>query len=107
MSRAKVSEANKSSASPQMTIAPDRRYWRESESPLASLLFLLPMIVLYECGTGWLAPGHEAGQAAGHRVSPYPAVFYAICMPMPSICRRLPWRLCCWAGTLPLKTRGE
>jgi hypothetical protein len=45
-----------------MTIASDRGYWRESESPLASLLFLLPMIVLYECGTGWLTPGHEAGQ---------------------------------------------
>jgi hypothetical protein len=34
---------------------PPRGYWRESESPLASLVFLLPLIVVYECGTGWLA----------------------------------------------------
>lgn len=39
-----------------------RGYWRESESPLASLLFLLPMIVIYECGTGWLTPGHQVAE---------------------------------------------
>ena len=45
-----------------LTISPDRGYWRkESESPLASLVFLLPMIVLYECGTGWLT-GHQVGE---------------------------------------------
>jgi len=61
VSRAKGRGAGKPH-SPQMTIASDRGYWRESESPLASLVFLLPMIVIYECGTGWLTPGQQVGE---------------------------------------------
>jgi uncharacterized protein (DUF486 family) len=45
-----------------MPIVADRGYWRESESPLASLIFLLPLIVVYECGTGWLSPGGAASE---------------------------------------------
>jgi hypothetical protein len=61
VSRAKGREATKPSTA-EMTISSDRGYWRESESPLASLVFLLPMIVLYECGTSWLTPGRQVGE---------------------------------------------
>lgn len=37
-------------------------YWRESELPLASLLFLLPLIVIYEVGTRFFTSGALAGR---------------------------------------------
>ena len=37
-------------------------YWRESELPLASLLFLLPLIVIYEVGTRFFTSGASAGR---------------------------------------------
>ena len=63
MSRAKGRQAAAWRA--EAAIPPARGYWRESESPLASLVFLLPMIALYECGTGWLTPDR---QVAGPQV---------------------------------------
>ena len=33
-------------------------YWRQSRRPVASLLFILPLLIVYEGGTLWL--GHEA-----------------------------------------------
>jgi hypothetical protein len=59
VSRAKGRQATKP---PKAEISSDRGYWRESESPLASLIFLLPMLVLYECGTSWLTPGRQVGE---------------------------------------------
>ena len=38
----------------ETTLPGPRDYWRESESPLASLIFLLPLILIYECGSGLL-----------------------------------------------------
>lgn len=32
-------------------------YWHQSRRPLASLLFVLPMLILYEAGMVWLGPG--------------------------------------------------
>jgi len=62
VSRANGRESAKPAKPSHLTIAPHRGYWRESESPLASLIFLLPMLVLYECGTGWLTPGREVAE---------------------------------------------
>lgn len=39
-----------------------RSYWRESESPLASLLFLLPLIVIYEFGTRYFTTAGQHGR---------------------------------------------
>ncbi|QDU72897.1 CPBP family intramembrane glutamic endopeptidase [Mucisphaera calidilacus] len=33
-------------------------YWEQTRWPLQSLLFLLPLLVIYELGAWWLAPAH-------------------------------------------------
>jgi hypothetical protein len=40
----------------------NRSYWRESEAPLASLLFLLPLIVIYEVGTRYFTTAAQHGR---------------------------------------------
>jgi len=62
VTRVKDREAIKPSKVRAMATAGERRYWHESQSPLASLVFLLPMIVIYECGTGWLTPGRQVAE---------------------------------------------
>ncbi len=37
--------------------APEDNYWKESRGPLASLLFVLPLLVLYEVGVLMAGPG--------------------------------------------------
>ena len=37
-------------------------YWHQSELPLHALLFLLPMIVVYEAGTRFFTAGAMQGQ---------------------------------------------
>lgn len=41
-------------------------YWQRSERPLASLLFLLPLILIYELGTSWISAGVLRGR--GHQI---------------------------------------
>lgn len=41
---------------PELVASPP--YWQEARQPLASLVFLLPLLAIYELGVLWMAQGH-------------------------------------------------
>ena len=45
-----------SASSPSPLARTAREYWRQSKRPLASLLFILPLLAVYEGGVLWLGP---------------------------------------------------
>jgi membrane protease YdiL (CAAX protease family) len=61
MSRADASAGGRQARSTHVALGASG-YWRESELPLASLLFLLPLIVVYEVGTRFFTSGALAGR---------------------------------------------
>src|SRR4051812_39039736 len=62
MSRAGTSAADSGNGSAGAALGRGSSYWRESELPLPSLLFLLPLIVIYEVGTRYFTSGALAGR---------------------------------------------
>jgi membrane protease YdiL (CAAX protease family) len=61
MSRAGASSASREDRKAGAALG-DGGYWRESELPLASLLFLFPLIIIYEVGTRFFTSGALAGR---------------------------------------------
>ncbi len=79
-------------------------YWNESPQPLASLVFVAPLLVLYEVGVVWLGPeavrnGADAWLRALLRLAGFGQYFLLPCLTVSLLLAwhylsRRPWRIC-------------